>query len=165
MKKRPSTILAAAGFLAAAIVLDQWTKALAVRYLAGGRVISLIPGVLELRYLENQGAAFGMLQQQQTFFIILTVLVLSGMAWLYLFRIPEDRKFRPLNLVLLSVAGGAAGNFIDRLYHHYVVDFIYVRLIDFPIFNVADCFVSVGAACLFVLILFFYKEEDLKGIL
>ncbi len=165
MKKTKVRCLQALLFIAAAVGLDQWTKILAVRHLYGSDPFVLIPGVLELRYLENRGAAFGMLQQQQVLFAVLTVVVLSGIVFLYLFRVPDTSRFLPLNLVLISLAGGAIGNFIDRLRQGYVVDFIYFRLIDFPIFNVADCFVSVAAVFLFVLILFFYKEEDLKGIL
>lgn len=165
MKKKSVHILAAALAAAAIIALDQWTKLLAVTHLSGKDAVPLIPGVLELRYLENQGAAFGMLQQKQTLFIILTVAVLAGILWLFLFRVPDTRKYLPLNLVLLCVAAGAVGNFIDRVKQGYVVDFIYFRLINFPIFNVADIFVSVSAAALFVLILFFYRDEDLKGIL
>ena len=67
---------------------------------------------------------------------------------------------RPLRVVLVMICAGAAGNFIDRVSQGYVVDFIYFELINFPVFNVADIFVTVGAALLVVLILFYYKDSD-----
>lgn len=164
MKKSVPRIALAAAVIALLIALDQWTKWLAVRYLAGGSPAVLIPGVLELRYLENHGAAFSILQNRQTFFRILTVLILALFTWLYLFRIPSGRRFRPLNFDCILLMAGAAGNLIDRVRQGYVVDFIYFRLIDFPIFNVADCYVTVGAVLLVVLILFCYHDEELSGI-
>ena len=79
--------------------------------------------------------------------------------------IPQERKFLPLDILCVLLLSGAIGNFIDRVSQSYVVDFIYFSLIDFPIFNVADCYVSISAVLLFILVLFYYKEEDLKGIL
>lgn len=142
------------------IVLDQVTKSMAVKYLQGQDAIELIPGVFELRYLENRGAAFGILQNQQLFFIILTWAVI-GLMFYILLRLPSERKYMPLHIVTLLLISGAAGNLIDRMMQNYVVDFLYFKLIDFPIFNVADCYVTVSAAVFFILLLFIYKEEDL----
>ena len=66
-----------------------------------------------------------------------------------------------MRLVAVFLAAGAVGNLIDRMRYSYVVDFLYFKLIDFPVFNVADCYVTVGAVLLAVLILFVYKEEEL----
>lgn len=142
------------------IILDQASKFLAVKYLRGQDAIELIPGVFELRYLENRGAAFGILQNQQLFFITLTWIVIGLMCYI-LFRLPEKTGYFPLHVITLLLISGAMGNLIDRMMQNYVVDFLYFKLIDFPIFNVADCYVTVSAAVFFVLLLFVYKEEDL----
>ena len=150
------------GGLAAAVLvwLDQWTKGLAVTHLKGQEPFVLWEGVFELSYLENRGAAFGMFQGQKVMFLLCTVLIL-GLVVFYYQRLPEGRRFYPIRLVGILLVAGAIGNLIDRTVNSYVVDFFYFKLIDFPVFNVADCYVTVGAALLAVLILFYYKEEEL----
>ena len=150
------------GLLAAAllIVLDQWTKHLAVLHLKDQIPFVLLEGVFELNYLENRGAAFGMFQGQRTEFLVCTLVILAVVAFYYN-RLPEGRRFLPLRLVGTLLTAGAIGNMIDRTLNSFVVDFLYFKLIDFPVFNVADCYVTVGAALLAVLILFYYKEEEL----
>ena len=146
------------------VLLDQWTKVLAVHFLKDQDPFVIWDGVFELRYLENRGAAFGMLQGQQWFFLVIGILVFA--AVLYLFRhMSCDGKFWPLRLIAVCILAGAWGNMIDRIRLSYVVDFFYFKLIDFPIFNVADIYVSVGTAVLVVLILFYYKDEDLSRLL
>ena len=146
------------------IFFDQATKGLAVRFLKGQEPFVIWDGVFELRYLENRGAAFGMLQGHQAFFLFTGLLVFA--AALYFFRhVSADRKFFPIRMIAVFILAGALGNMADRLRLSYVVDFFYVRLIDFPIFNVADIYVSVGTAILAVLILFYYKEEELNRLL
>ena len=146
------------------IFFDQATKGLAVRFLKGQEPFVIWDGVFELRYLENRGAAFGMLQGHQTFFLFTGLLVFA--AALYFFRhVSADRKFFPIRMIAVFILAGALGNMADRLRLSYVVDFFYFRLIDFPIFNVADIYVSVGTAVLAVLILFYYKEEELNRLL
>ena len=141
------------------VMTDQWTKSLAVRYLMNKDSIVLIRGVLELQYLENRGSAFSMLQGQQWFFYILTAVFLVFAAWFFV-RVPKNRRFLPLTICAVVLAGGAVGNFIDRLRHQYVVDFIYFSLIDFPIFNFADICITLSVIFLLILILFYYKDED-----
>ncbi len=146
------------------ILIDQVTKAAATAYLKEGGPVSIWEGVFELRYLENRGAAFGILQDKQAFFIVMTIVVLILVAYIYLKRIPNDRHFIFMNLIAILFFAGAIGNFIDRVRQNYVVDFFYFRLIDFPIFNVADIYVTVAAALLIILGLFYYKEEDYERI-
>lgn len=149
--------------LAAAVVLialDQQTKVLAVKYLMNQEPIVIWDGVFELRYLENRGAAFGILQGQKLIFLLCTVLVLLVLAFYYN-RVPAEKRYQPLRVVGVLLGAGAVGNLIDRMTQSYVVDFLYFKLIDFPIFNVADCYVTVGAILLAVLILFVYKDEEL----
>lgn len=146
------------------VLLDQLTKGLAVQFLKDKDPFIIWDGVFELHYLENHGAAFGMLQGQRTFFLVIGIIVFA--AALYLFRyMSENSRFWPLRLIAVCILAGAWGNMIDRLRLSYVVDFFYFKLIDFPIFNVADIYVSVGTAVLVILILFRYKDEELSGLL
>ena len=146
------------------VLIDYYTKYLAVIKLKNQAAFNIIDGVLEFNYLENRGAAFGMLQNQKIFFVFIAVIFLSVIIFV-LFRTPDDRKYRKLHILLTMIAAGAIGNMIDRLRFDYVVDFIYIVLINFPIFNVADIYVSVGTAVLIILILFYYKEEELNLLL
>lgn len=143
------------------VVLDQITKWLAVTRLAGQDSYVLIPGVFELQYLENRGAAFGILQNQQWLFILLFILFLIAAIYFYV-RMISIPRFVPLQMIALFVVAGGLGNIIDRIFRGFVVDFFYFSLIDFPIFNVADIYVTVSMAFLFIFILFYYKEEDLE---
>lgn len=140
-------------------IADQWTKMLAVAHLKDQPSIVLLPGIFELQYLENTGAAFGILSNQQWFFYIVTVLLSGVLIWLY-YKLPMTKYYRPVHTILIFMIAGAAGNFIDRILNQYVIDFLYFSLINFPIFNVADIYVTVGITLLCVLILFYYKEED-----
>ena len=121
---------------------------------------SVIDGVFELNYLENRGAAFGMLQNQKGFFILISCIVLMAICYI-LFKMPEDKKYNIMHILLVLIASGAVGNMIDRIRLEYVVDFFYFVLINFPIFNMADIYVTVACVLLSVTLLFFYKDEDL----
>ena len=160
MKKNGKQILAAIAASAALILADQLVKAGAANLLRGGSGVSLWPGVFELLYVENRGAAFGMLQHQQAFFVVTTVAALLLISWFYLFRLPSERHFLPLNLVCVFLFSGAWGNLIDRLLQGYVVDMFYFKLIDFPVFNLADVYISVSVFCLILLLLFWYRDES-----
>lgn len=144
--------------------LDQAAKALAVYFLKDQQPFVIWDGVFELRYLENQGAAFGMMQGQRPFFLVIGAVVLIGVLWLF-WNMSKDEKYWPIRLIAIFVLAGAWGNMLDRLRLSYVVDFFYFKLIDFPIFNVADIYVSVGVAVLAVLIFFYYSDEDLEHML
>ena len=128
-------------------VLDQFTKYLAVVNLKDKPAIPIIQDVFELQYLENRGSAFGMMQNQRVFFIIITIVIVAAFIWLFT-RIPNTRRMIPMNILCTLIIAGAVGNFIDRLLHGYVVDFLYFKLIDFPIFNVADIYVTTAAVAL-----------------
>ncbi len=140
---------------------DQFTKRLAVLHLKGNDGISLIPGVFRLYYLENTGAAFGALRGKLFLLIPISIIAL-GLFFYFYERYAFTRRFRPLRACLTVLAAGALGNMIDRIFHHYVIDFFCFELIDFPVFNVADCYVCVAMAVLIILLLFYYKEEDFK---
>lgn len=145
------------------VLLDQRAKALAAAELKGGPVRVLIPGVLSLGYVENRGMAFGMLQGGRVFFVVLTVIILIVLAAAY-HAIPEKKRFWPLSLGVLFIIAGALGNFIDRLRLGYVIDYFQLEFMDFPLFNLADCFLTWTAVLIALLMVFFYKNEDLKQI-
>ncbi len=143
------------------IFLDQWTKNLAVQHLKQHSAFQIIDGVLCLQYLENRGAAFGIFQNKMWLFYILTLAFLFVLLYATT-RIPRISKYNFIYLLLILLFSGAVGNFIDRVTNQYVIDFIYFSLINFPIFNVADIYVTVGAFFFLFLVLFYYKEEDLE---
>ena len=159
MKKQViNTALYSFLLILALIFFDQITKIWAASDLSSGPV-TLIPGAFELRYLENQGAAFGMLQGARTFFLIITP-IFSALVVFVLLRMPATRRYLPLRICMVLLIAGAMGNFIDRLLFSYVRDFFYISLIDFPIFNVADIYVTFGVIILIILILFVYKDGE-----
>lgn len=141
------------------IALDQYTKYLAVIKLKNQPAYNIINGVLEFNYLENRGAAFGMLQNQKIFFVFVATIFLCVIIYV-LIKVPTDKKFNSLHFFLTLIAAGAIGNMIDRLRLDYVVDFIYFVLINFPIFNVADIYVTVSTVLLIIQILFVYDDND-----
>ena len=141
------------------VVLDQFTKVLALQNLKGQEPITIVPDVFQLLYVENRGAAFGILQNKQWVFLIITAIVLAALIWA-LPRMSRERHFLPLRLCLCFIGAGAVGNMIDRIFRGYVVDFFYFKLIDFPVFNVADIYVTTSAIVLIFHIVFLYKEED-----
>lgn len=143
------------------LVLDQYTKYLAIIKLKGQSAYVLIDGVLELQYLENRGSAFGMLQNQKYFILFVGVVFLAVILF-FLFKLPQQKKFCVMHILLSCIIAGGIGNMIDRIRFDFVVDFISFILIDYPIFNVADCYIVCGTIVLFILFLFVYKEKDLE---
>lgn len=141
-------------------VFDQITKVWAVAALKGRPAIVLLQNILELRYLENRGAAFGILQGRAIPLFVFTCVLSAVIIYIYS-RIPENKKYIVFQICLIFLLAGAFGNMIDRFVNQYVVDFIYFRLIDFPTFNVADCYVTVSVAVIAVIYLFIFKDEDL----
>jgi len=153
-----SGVLSVVG-LALLIGLDQWTKYLAVQHLVGQPDIPLIENILVLHYLENVGAAFGLLKNQGWLFIVITMMFLAFSSYLFV-KMPKTKRYVPLHVVLVFLLAGAIGNLIDRVMNAYVVDFIYFVPINFPVFNIADIYVTVSAIILILLIAFHYKDAD-----
>lgn len=143
------------------IAFDQWTKVLAFDKLRVDGPFVILDGVFELLYSENRGAAFGILQGQKWFFLLVAGAVVVVILY-FLYKMPANKKLLPLYFCTVLLASGAIGNVIDRLSRGFVVDFLYFKLIDFPIFNVADCYVVVAAGLLILLTGFYYKDEDLE---
>ena len=142
-----------AGIIAALIILDQFVKAYVVQNIALGEVKSWIPNLVSLTYLQNRGAAFSMLQDQQWSFAVITLVVMVGAIW-YLHKHIED-SFLTVFVLVLIIAGGL-GNFIDRISQGFVVDMFHLDFVNFAIFNVADSYLTVGVI---VLLLAMLKEE------
>lgn len=167
------------------VILDQLTKFQAVVKLKNGSPFVIIDGVFELRYLENQSAAFGFdvvsffqkifrikyftenpeafLTAKMVIFAIVTIAVVI-LLMIFYSHIPQTKRFLGINLILIFFVAGAIGNLIDRIVNNYVVDFFYFKLINFPIFNVADIYVTVAAFAFIILGIFYYKEEDFEMI-
>lgn len=142
------------------ILFDQWTKVLAYEGLRVNGPFVIWEGVFELLYSENRGAAFGILQGQKWFFLLVAAAVVTVILF-FLYKLPPERRYLPLYGCMILLASGASGNVIDRILRGFVVDFLYFKLIDFPIFNVADCYVVAAAGLLILLTGFFYKDDEL----
>ena len=145
----------------ALIIFDQWTKYTVLMHIKPISSIPLIPEVLSFTYHENRGAVWGIMQGQIPILIVSTVIILSAVIYIF-FKIPDTKKYIWLRIVAVLITSGAIGNFIDRVFRQYVVDFIYFELINFPIFNVADIYVTCAAIVLMVLGVFYYKDEDIE---
>lgn len=144
----------------ALIALDQWTKWFFYSHQVLFENYEIIKDFFYLSYLENRGAAFGMLQNFRWAFIILTIAAVGVMIWYFL-----KNRHGLLRGALCLLIAGALGNFIDRLLRGFVVDFLhfYPFGYDFPVFNVADICVTVGVALLVIYLLFIYKEPEKKN--
>ena len=138
------------------LIFDLLTKIWAQTRLQGIGTIPLVEGVFHLTYVENRGAAFGILQNQRVFFILITLVFAAVVVYVI-----SKYKNRPavLDLGLSFMAAGALGNMIDRIWRGFVVDMFDFRLIDFPVFNVADIFVCIGAGLLAIFFIFFDVKE------
>ena len=137
--------------LAVLIGLDQALKYWTVSHLALGESTQLIPGVLQLTRLHNYGAAWSSLSGKTAVLLVITAALMIAVAWL-------------LGVTAgLFILGGGLGNMIDRVWHGYVVDMLDISpLLEYPVFNLADCFVVVGAVLGAVYYLWFYDKYDKK---
>ena len=152
MKKRGLVVW----IIGSLILFDQLVKSYVVKTIALGEIKSWIPNLVSLTYLQNRGAAFSMLQDQQWFFAVITLVVMVGAIW-YLHKHMEDSLWTVSGLVLI-IAGGL-GNFIDRISQGFVVDMFHLDFINFAIFNVADSYLTVGV----IILLFSMLKEEMNG--
>ena len=148
-------------FLLAALIVaaDQGVKYLVRANIALGQHVSFLPGVMDLTFVKNTGAAFSMLEEHTWLLTLLSGVVAVILAVLLARRI-LPHWFGQLALGLLL--GGAVGNFIDRLLLGYVTDMFATAFVNFPVFNVADIAVVVGGVLLCVHVILFMKDEDKK---
>ena len=136
------------------ILLDQAVKGYVVKEIPLGGMRRFIPKVVSLTYLKNSGAAFSMLENQQWFFTIITILAM-GTAFVYLYRHIKGSLWLLVGLTL--IISGGIGNFIDRVRQGFVVDMFHLDFMNFAIFNVADIYLTVGVGLLLIYIL---REES-----
>ena len=138
------TILAYLFTIIFLVGLDQYTKQLVVAYIPEGSKLEIIPNFFNITYVKNTGAAWSMFEGQRSIFIIITIAAVIYFSYLLIKE--KDKPF--INkLCYLLIVGGAIGNFIDRVLNAYVVDFLSFKLFgsyDFPVFNLADCFLTIG---------------------
>lgn len=142
------------------VAADRCTKAWAVTALRNRPSQEILGNFLQFEYIENRGAAFGILTDQRIFFVILTLAIVAALIY-FLFRQGLRSAIATTGIAL--IIGGAFGNFIDRLLQGYVVDFIRVDLVsfyEFPVFNIADIGITVGCALLFVYFLWIDRKKE-----
>ncbi len=143
-------------FVALIVILDQISKFFVVRDISLGQTVPCIAGVFHLTYVENYGAAFSILQGHRWFFILVFVAFVALLVW------ASKKNVLPLSKTewwfIAAIVGGGLGNILDRVFRGFVVDMIAVDFIRFPVFNVADCFITCGAIGLIVHMLFFNKD-------
>lgn len=138
------------------VLLDRLTKFWSVNTLSRIGEIKIIDNFFSFYYLENTGAAFGIMKNKIYFLSIITVLVLCGIIYYLAYKKPKSKLIR---ISLSLIIAGAIGNLVDRLFYKYVIDFIMLYYKDvycFPVFNVADILVSVGN---FLFVIFLIKED------
>ena len=150
-------------FAAIIVGADQFTKYLTVANIALGERVPFIPGLLRFTYVQNTGAAFSSFEGQQWLFALIFIVFTALILWEY------KKKSMPFSTFerwcIAAIYGGGLGNMIDRVRLGYVVDMIETEFMEFPVFNVADCFITCGCIALMVSLVLFNKEfwkEDKK---
>ena len=142
-------------FVGAIVAADQFTKYLTVANIALYEDVPFIPGLLQLTYVQNTGAAFSMLEGQRWLFIAVFAVMTVLIFWEYFKKpLPFTKLER---WCIAAIYGGGVGNILDRFFRGYVVDMIQTEFIEFPVFNVADCFITCGCILLLVHLLLFNK--------
>ena len=143
-------------FAAGIVAVDQWTKALTVANIALYQDVEFIPGFLGFTYVQNTGAAFSSFEGQMWLFALIFIVFTLAIIWEYR---KKALPFKPFERwCVAAIYGGGLGNMIDRVRLGYVVDMIETKFIEFPVFNVADCFITCGCIALMVSLIFFNRE-------
>lgn len=142
------------------LFLDQFTKYLTVTHLQNSPVV-LIEDVFSLRYVENRGIGFGFFQGKVPMILALNVVVLLCIV-AFLMKLPISKRITPVRITLLFTISGALGNIIDRIRLGYVVDMLSFDFINFPVFNVADIYVTVSIFVFALMYIFYYKDNELE---
>ena len=144
--------------VAVIVLLDQVTKIVVVNNMELNESIPWIKDVFEIHYIQNSGMAWGLFKDRTWLLAIFSVVMIAGLLYVYN-NVSEGKYYRLLRFLLLCIIGGAVGNLIDRIRLNYVIDFFYFKLIDFPVFNVADIFVTVSVILLLILLIFKYRKD------
>ena len=122
--------------------------------------IPIVKNVFEIFYIRNPGTAWGLLANKQFLFAISTVIIFIVCIIVYI-RCVRLSKYKDIRILLIFILAGGMGNFIDRIRYKYVIDFLYFKLIDFPVFNVADCYITVAVIVFLIICFFVLKENEL----
>ena len=161
IKIRP---LISAIIIALLVVIDQISKVIAYNTLAvNGNASTIKNAVFSFYYVENTGISFSMLNSKMTLIIIITTIILICLLYV-LVKTPKTLYYMPFSITLSVIVAGAIGNLYDRIFRGYVIDFIMLEFINFPVFNFADICVCVGLLVLVILIFFRYKDKDFEFI-
>lgn len=139
------------------LILDRFTKIYAINNFIENPVFTKLFNFI---YVENRGAAFGILQDRRIFFVILTTLVVFAIVYYFIKNYKNNPKI--LNIALALLVSGALGNFYDRIFHAYVVDFIEFSFVNFPVFNVADILITTGAILMIIYVMFLEEKREEK---
>lgn len=142
------------------IAVDRVAKYCAGIYCKKDNYI-VFENIFEITFLENYGGAFGILNNQRFFFVFISALFVCLILFL-IFAMPNHKKFNTLNIWLAFVLSGTVGNMIDRIIYGYAVDILYFPVINFPVFNLADIFISLGMIFTVIIVLFRLKEKDFE---
>ena len=134
---------------------DQLSKFFTVKYLSEFESVSVIKNILDFTHVHNTGGPWSIFESYPIFFVIMTIIIFI-LGFLYFKKIKPNHIIQKLSVCL--IAGGALGNLADRIFRGYVVDMIDVNFFDYPVFNVADCYIVVGAILMCVYIIFLDKE-------
>lgn len=161
IKIRP---LISALIIALLVVIDQISKVIAYNTLAvNGNASTIKNAVFSFYYVENTGISFSMLNSKMTLIIIITTIILICLLYV-LVKTPKTLYYMPFSITLSVIVAGAIGNLYDRIFRGYVIDFIMLEFINFPVFNFADICVCAGLLVLVILIFFRYKDKDFEFI-
>lgn len=152
------------------VILDQLSKTIAAANLKNSDSVTVVKGIFDLTYVENKGAAWGVLSGRMSILVIITIILIPLFVFC-MYKININKKLLAnsklkgvalLHFDMILLLSGAIGNFIDRITKGYVVDFFQFTFIDFPVFNVADCFITIGAVLFIVVYMFLLKDEDIS---
>ncbi len=143
-------------FAGGIVGLDQWTKWLVVENIPLFGYVKAIPGLFSLTYTQNTGGAWSMLEGMIWLFVVIFIAFMAVMLWELITKRFGLTRFE--HWCLTAILGGGLGNMIDRVRLGYVVDMIRLEFMEFPIFNVADCFITCGCILLILHMMFFNKE-------
>ena len=143
-------------FAAGIVAVDQITKYLTVANIALYQDVEFIPGFLGFTYVQNTGAAFSSFEGQQWLFAAIFLVFTAAILYEYFKKPLAFTKFE--RFMIAAIYGGGLGNMIDRVRYGYVVDMIETKFISFPVFNVADCFITCGCIAMVISLGFFNKQ-------
>lgn len=166
MKSRKKSIWNLVSFFVFACLtsLDQISKYIIETHYEMNTRNEFIKGFVDIFYCHNTGAAWSILEGKMWLFYMITVILMAVIIYVFV-KLPASKKYLPLRICLVFLSAGAIGNFIDRVRLQYVRDFIlfafkFPIIGEFPVFNVADIFVTLSVLALLIILIFVYKEKD-----